>query len=194
MREKRCRSPRRPPGHESGRRSERCSARRPPTRKPWLPSVLGGLRGWPRRSRDALRPNSTQGATGPSAFRNYAGPQHFCHLRGVLRVGARNRAGLPGSGDRTFSSGAALAAPSFRNSVVLRDARHIKSQIAASRRRRDGGLRGARSATESRAYRRESGRPRHVAVSANSQEKRGFRPAGRLALSYDGVCIVGRTW
>ena len=40
----------------------------------------------------------------------------------------------------------------------------------------------------------ESGRPRHVAVSADSQEKRGFQPAGRLAHSYDAVCIVGRTW
>lgn len=36
--------------------------------------------------------NSAQGVPIPAAMRNLAGPQHFCHLRGVLRVGARNRA------------------------------------------------------------------------------------------------------
>lgn len=56
-------------------------------------------------------------------------PATLLPYRGVLRVGARNRAGPLGSGGRTFSSGTSLASPSVRNSFVLRDVRHGKSQI-----------------------------------------------------------------
>jgi hypothetical protein len=59
-----------------------------------LPSVLGGLRGWPRR---LCIPLTSQHFGWswliPFALCNCAGPQHFCHLRGLLRVGARNHAG-----------------------------------------------------------------------------------------------------
>lgn len=56
-------------------------------------------------------------------------PATLLPYRGVLRVGARNRAGPLGSGGRTFSSGTSLASPSVRSSFVLRDVRHGKSQI-----------------------------------------------------------------
>ena len=56
-------------------------------------------------------------------------PATLLPYRGVLRVGARNRAGPLGSGGRTFSSGTSLASPSVRSSFVLRDVRHSKSQI-----------------------------------------------------------------
>ena len=56
-------------------------------------------------------------------------PATLLPYRGVLRVGARNRAGPLGSGGRTFSSGTSLASPSVRESFVLRDVRHSKSQI-----------------------------------------------------------------
>lgn len=74
--------------------------------------------------------NPTQGAPIPYARRNYAGPQHFCLYRGVLRVGAGNRAGPPSSGGSAFSSGATLASLGVRKSFVLRDERDIKTQFA----------------------------------------------------------------
>ena len=74
--------------------------------------------------------NPTQGAVVTVRFRNYAGPQHFCLFRGMCS------AWVPGSvlGSlireiRAFSSGSALASPSFRDSFVLRDRGHIKGQI-----------------------------------------------------------------
>ncbi len=99
-----------------------------------LPGVLGGLRGSAsailRCTSEANLPKDPQT---PSHLRKYAGPQHLCHHRGVLRVGARNRAGSFDSGDGTFSSGAALALPNFRASFVLRDARHSKTKTASVR-------------------------------------------------------------
>ena len=56
-------------------------------------------------------------------------PATLLPYRGVLRVGARNRAGPLGSGGRTFSSGTSLASPSVRKSFLLRDFAHGKSQI-----------------------------------------------------------------
>ena len=47
-------------------------------------------------------------------------------IRGVLRVGAGNRAGRVGSGGGTFSSGTTLASPAVRASFVPRDGRHSK--------------------------------------------------------------------
>ena len=69
----------------------------------------------------------------PSAFRNYAGPQHFCHFRGCDSAWVPGTVlGYPISGDRAFSSGSLLALPGFRDSFVLRDPRHIKSQSASN--------------------------------------------------------------
>jgi hypothetical protein len=50
---------------------------------------VGGLGVFAYRSESTLRMNPVDSIH----FCNYAGPQHFCHLRGLLRVGARNRAG-----------------------------------------------------------------------------------------------------
>lgn len=72
----------------------------------------------------------TQGASIPYARRNHAGPQHFCLYRGVLRVGAGNRARPPSSGGSAFSSGTTLASLGVRKSFVLRDERDIKTQFA----------------------------------------------------------------
>ena len=71
-------------------------------------------------------------------------PATLLPYRGVLRVGARNRAGPLGSGGRTFSSGTSLASPSVRSSFVLRDVRHSKSQICND----STTERGLRSATD----------------------------------------------
>jgi hypothetical protein len=71
-------------------------------------------------------------------------PATLLPYRGVLRVGARNRAGPLGSGGRTFSSGTSLASPSVRSSFVLRDVRHSKSQICND----SNTERGPQSATE----------------------------------------------
>ena len=77
--------------------------------------------------------NPTQGAVVTVRYRNYAGPQHFYLFRGMCS------AWVPGSvlGSlireiRAFSSGSALASPSFRDSFVLRDRGHIKGQIATT--------------------------------------------------------------
>jgi hypothetical protein len=74
--------------------------------------------------------NPTQEAVVTVRSRNYAGPQHFYLFRGMCS------AWVPGSvlGSlvreiRAFSSGSALASPSFRDSFVLRDRGHIKGQI-----------------------------------------------------------------
>ena len=56
-------------------------------------------------------------------------PATLLPYRGVLRVGARNRAGSLRSGGRTFSSDTPLASPSVRKTFVLRDGRHSKSQF-----------------------------------------------------------------
>ena len=55
-------------------------------------------------------------------------PATLLPYRGVLRVGARNRAGPLRSGGRTFSSGTSLASLNVRKTFVLRDARHSKGQ------------------------------------------------------------------
>jgi len=60
---------------------------------------------------------------------NSAGLQHFCHIAACSAWVPVNHAGLLGSGGRTFSFGTPLASPSIRNSFVLRDDGHIKSQI-----------------------------------------------------------------
>jgi hypothetical protein len=74
-----------------------------------------------------------KGPSGPSALRNYAGPQHFCHLRGCDSAWVPGTVlGHPASGDRAFSSGSILALPGFRDSFVLRDFGHIKSQSASN--------------------------------------------------------------
>jgi len=120
-------------------------------------------------------------------------PATLLPYRGVLRVGARNHAGSSGSGGRTFSFGASLASPNDRNSFVLRDNRHSKSQIGNDstqrpryrrhrRRRARDGLRGTsrsgnspfRDGSIRSAYGGECGRCSHLTVTANSQEKRGF--------------------
>jgi len=106
------------------------SARRPASTESRLPGVLCRLR-WVASAflRRAFGLEPTQRAVETVRIRNDAGPQHFCHYRGVLRVGAGIRAGLSGSGDRSFSSGSILALPDHRASFVLRDAGHIKGQF-----------------------------------------------------------------
>ena len=67
------------------------------------------------------------------AFRNSAGPQRFCLYGGMCSAWVPViRAGMPGLGDHTFSSGVALALPSFRASFVLRDRGHSKYQTAVN--------------------------------------------------------------
>ena len=56
-------------------------------------------------------------------------PATLLPYRGMLRVGARNRAGSLRSGGRTFSSDTPLASPSVRKTFVLRDGRHSKHQF-----------------------------------------------------------------
>ena len=56
-------------------------------------------------------------------------PATLLPYRGMLRVGARNRAGSLRSGGRTFSSDTPLASPSVRKPFVLRDGRHSKHQF-----------------------------------------------------------------
>ena len=56
-------------------------------------------------------------------------PATLLPYRGMLRVGARNRAGSLRSGGRTFSSDTPLASPSVRKSFVLRDGGHSKHQF-----------------------------------------------------------------
>ena len=56
-------------------------------------------------------------------------PATLLPYRGVLRVGARNRAGSLRSGGRTFSSDTPLASPSVRKPFVLRDGGHSKHQF-----------------------------------------------------------------
>jgi hypothetical protein len=74
-----------------------------------------------------------KGPSTPSIFRNYAGPQHFCHYRGCDSAWVPGTVlGYPISGDRAFSSGSILASPGFRASFVLRDHGHIKSQLLSN--------------------------------------------------------------
>jgi hypothetical protein len=80
----------------------------------------------------AMLPAATppKGPSKPSAVRNYASPQHFCHYRGCDSAWVPGTVlGRPASGDRSFSSGSILASPSFRESFVLRDPDHIKGQL-----------------------------------------------------------------
>src|SRR6476659_10015408 len=97
-----------------------------------------------------------KGSSWSSAFRSYAGPQHFYLFRGMCS------AWVPGSvlgslawGGRTFSSGSALAAPGFRGSFVLRDYGHIKAQLRASHDRYSAVLATTRSSAQ-KAKRRSS--------------------------------------
>ena len=84
----------------------------------------------------AMLPAATppKGPSTPSTFRNYAGPQHFCHYRGYDSAWVPGTVlGCPDPGDRSFSSGPILAVPGFRRSFVLRDPGHIKSQLSLKR-------------------------------------------------------------
>jgi hypothetical protein len=95
-------------------------------------ACICGLRGVAsailRRFRFAAPP---KGPSTPFTFRNYAGPQHFCHYRGYDSAWVPGTVlGCPDPGDRSFSSGPILAVPGFRRSFVLRDPGHIKGQLS----------------------------------------------------------------
>ena len=143
MREKRCRSPRRRPislrvvrgaPHDAKRAALRNVFGSPPAstgfratkRARWVAWVASATLQW--ASESTLRMERVDS----DSLGNDAGPQHFCRHRGLLRVGTRNRAGQSGSGERTFSSGAPLALPNFRDSFVLRDGHHSKSKMPES--------------------------------------------------------------
>jgi hypothetical protein len=135
-----------------------------------------GVRGWPRRLRRcATAATPPKESSWSSAFRNYAGPQHFCLFRGF------SSAWVPGSvlgslpsGVRAFSSGSSLASPGFRASFVLRDSGHSKGESPA----RFDRYRRAVSY-----YRRSDVRKRSGAVastSARRPERRSNRPQRSL--------------
>ncbi|SBS74747.1 conserved hypothetical protein [uncultured Mycobacterium sp.] len=71
----------------------------------------------------------TQGEVMSVRFSQLRRPATLLPYRGVLRVGAGNRAGTLESGDSAFSSGAILAFPGVRASFVLRDPDHSKGLV-----------------------------------------------------------------
>jgi hypothetical protein len=105
-----------------------------------LPSVLGGLRGWPRRL--CILPR-VQRFGRSRLIRlelcNFAGPQHFCHLRGLLRVGARIRAGCLAREVEPSLPVLPWPSPNFRASFVLRDSSHSKSKTQIGQTQLRGG-------------------------------------------------------
>lgn len=83
--------------------------------------------GWPRRYCGKLETMTHPRGIYSLHSSQSRRPATLLPYRGVLRVGAGNRAGPPSSGDSAFSSGAILALPGVRKSFVLRDDPDIKA-------------------------------------------------------------------